>query len=90
MSVLSFDKGREYYLSTCPVCAGKALETDIEPRRLEFQCARCGGFEITVAARSAMKGMSQTHRALWLSQARQHASGRLPIALVACANEPWG
>lgn len=76
-----------YYPSTCPVCAGTALAADITVRKVDIQCARCGGYEITVAARSAMRGMSWEHRMLWLSQARQKTSDTQRIAFVACANE---
>lgn len=82
MNVLSFE--RRYFPATCPVCTGTALEADVTLRKIEFQCASCGGFEITSAARSAMKGLSQENRSLWLSQARQQGS---TIPLVACANE---
>lgn len=82
MNVLSFE--RRYYPSTCPVCAEAALEAEITLRKVEFQCASCGAFEITSAARAAMKGLSHENRAVWLSQARQQDS---TIPLVACANE---
>ena len=87
MNILPFEKGRRYYPTTCPVCAGTALEADILPRKVEFQCATCGAYEITAAARSAMKGMSQELRNLWLLQARQQASNSRQIAVIACANE---
>lgn len=87
MNILSFERARKYYPSTCPVCAGAALEADVVPRKVEFQCAFCGAYEITAAARSAMKGLSQEHRGLWLSQARQQTMNTRQIALVACANE---
>nr|WIE94671.1 hypothetical protein P9270_030655 [Mesorhizobium sp. WSM4875] len=82
MNVLSFES--RYFPSTCPVCAGMALEAEVSFRKVEFQCAHCGAFEITSAARSAMRGLSQENRAVWLSQARQQGS---TIPLVACANE---
>lgn len=82
MNILSFE--RRYYPSTCPVCAGAALEADVTPRKVEFQCASCGAFEITSAARTAMKGLSQEHRQLWMSQARLQ---NLTVPLIACANE---
>ena len=82
MNVLSFE--RRYYPSPCPICSGPALEAEIAPRKVEFQCACCGAFEITAAARSAMKGLSQENRGVWLSQARLQGS---TIPLVACANE---
>jgi predicted RNA-binding Zn-ribbon protein involved in translation (DUF1610 family) len=82
MNVLSFE--RRYFPSMCPVCAGTALEAEVALRKVEFQCASCGGFEITSAARSAMKGLSEENRSLWLSQARQQGS---TLPLVACANE---
>lgn len=82
MNVLSFE--RRYFVSTCPVCAGTALEAEVTLRKVEFQCASCGGFEITSAARSAMRGLSDENRLVWLSQARQQGS---TIPLVACANE---
>lgn len=69
MNVLPFDRGRKYYPSTCPICEGAALEADLAHRQAEFQCAFCCAYEITPAARSAMRGLSQEHRALWLSQA---------------------
>lgn len=82
MNVLSFE--RRYFPSTCPVCAGMALEAELTSRKVEFQCASCGAFEITSAARSAMRGLSQENRAVWLSRARQAGS---TIPLVDCANE---
>ncbi|RTL98602.1 MAG: hypothetical protein EKK31_25480 [Hyphomicrobiales bacterium] len=82
MNVLSFE--RRYYPSTCPVCAGVSLEAEVTPRKMEFQCATCGAFEITSAARTAMKGLSQENRQLWLSQARLPGS---TLPLIACANE---
>ncbi|MDX8527804.1 hypothetical protein RFM68_25225 [Mesorhizobium sp. MSK_1335] len=82
MNVLSFE--RRYYPSKCPICAGTALEAEITLRKVEFQCASCGAFEITSAARTAMKGLSQESRGVWLAQARQQHS---TIPLVACANE---
>ncbi|TPO12629.1 hypothetical protein [Mesorhizobium sp. B1-1-5] len=82
MNVLSFE--RRYCPSKCPICAGMALEADIALRKVEFQCASCGAFEITSAARVAMKGLSQESRGMWLSQARQQHS---TIPVVACANE---
>ena len=82
MNVLSFE--RRYYPSPCPICSGPALEAEIAPRKVEFQCACCGAFEITAAARSAMKGLSQENRGVWLSQAWLQGS---TIPLVACANE---
>lgn len=74
MNHLSFDLRKRYYPSVCPVCSGDALEVDVTPRKAEFQCPGCGAYEITLAARSAIKGMSQKHRALWLLQARKHVS----------------
>lgn len=82
MNILSFE--RRYYPSTCAVCAGTALEAEVALRKVEFQCASCGAFEITSAARTAMKALSQEHRQLWLSQARLRNS---TVPLVACANE---
>ncbi|TPI66463.1 hypothetical protein FJ420_24710 [Mesorhizobium sp. B3-1-3] len=82
MKLLPFE--RRYYPSTCPVCAGVALEAEVMLRKVEFQCAACGPFEITSAARTAMKGLSQEHRRLWLSQARLPNS---TVPLIACANE---
>ncbi|PBB86130.1 hypothetical protein CK216_13515 [Mesorhizobium sp. WSM3876] len=82
MNILPFE--RRYFPSSCPVCAGTALEAEITFRKVEFQCASCGAFEITSAARAAMKGLSQESRGVWLAQARQHGSA---IPLVACANE---
>lgn len=82
MNILSFE--RRYYPSPCPICVGAALESEITLRKVEFQCASCGAFEITSAARAAMKGLSQGSRGVWLSQARQQHS---TIPLVACANE---
>lgn len=84
MTVLSFE--RRYFPCICPVCAGMALEAEVTSRKVEFQCASCGAFEITSAARSAMKGLSAENRAVWLSQARQQGS---TIPLVACANETF-
>lgn len=86
MSVLTFE--RRYYPSPCPICDGAALEADIATRKVEFQCASCGAYEITSAARSAMKGLSQESRKLWLSQARQQATSSQRIVLIACASEP--
>lgn len=84
MNILSF--ARRYFPSKCPICAGTALEVEITTRKVEFQCASCGAFEITSAARAAMKGLSQESREVWLSQARQqHSTSTIP--LVACANE---
>lgn len=80
-------KPMRYYPSTCPVCTGTALEAYTTPRTVEFQCALCGGYEITFAAKSAMRGMSQDHRETWLAQARRQAPSRLQIALLACTNE---
>ncbi len=82
MNILPFE--RRYYPSTCPVCAGTALEAEVAFLKVEFQCASCGAFEITSAARTSMKGLSREHRQLWLSQARLQNSS---IPLVACANE---
>ena len=82
MNILSF--ASKYFPSSCPVCAGVALEAEITLRKAEFQCASCGAFEITSAARAAMKGLSQESREGWLSQARQQHS---TIPLVARANE---
>lgn len=82
MNVLSFE--RRYYPSTCPVCARVSLEAEVTARKVEFQCAACGAFEITSAARAAMKGLAREHRQLWLSQARLRAS---ILPLIACANE---
>lgn len=82
MNVLSFE--RRYYPSKCPICAGAALEAEITRRKVEFQCASCGAFEITSAARSAMKGLSSESRGVWLSQARLQLS---TMPLVTCANE---
>jgi hypothetical protein len=82
MNLLSFE--RRYYPSSCPVCAGVSLEAEITLRKVEFQCASCGAFEITSAARAAMKGLSREHRQLWLSQARLRA---FTVPLIACANE---
>jgi hypothetical protein len=82
MNMLPFE--RRYYPSSCPICAGTALEAEITLRKAEFQCASCGAFEITSAARAAMKGLSQENRGVWLSQARQQGP---TIPLVACANE---
>lgn len=83
MKTLTFE--RKYCASTCPVCSGRALEADVTPRKAEFQCSFCGAFEITLAARSAMKALSYESREVWLSQARHQVS---TIPLVACANEP--
>lgn len=82
MNVLSFE--RRYYPSKCPICAGAGLEADIALRKVEFQCASCGPFEITSPARTAMKGLSEENRRMWLSQARQQNS---TIPVLACANE---
>lgn len=82
MNVLSFE--RRYFPSSCPICAGTALEAEVTLRKVEFQCASCGGFEITSAARAAMRGLSRENRLVWLSQARRQDSA---IPLVACANE---
>ena len=82
MSLLSFE--RRYYPSTCPVCAGAALEAEVTSGKVEFQCAACGAFEITSAARAAMKALSREQRWLWLSQARLPNS---TVPLIACANE---
>lgn len=82
MKILSFE--RRYYPSTCPVCCGAALEAEITLRKVEFQCAFCGAFEITSAARTAMKGLSPRSREVWLTQARLQRS---TIPLVGCANE---
>jgi predicted RNA-binding Zn-ribbon protein involved in translation (DUF1610 family) len=82
MNILSFE--RRYFPVICPVCAGMALEAEVTPRKVEFQCASCGAFEITSAARSAMKGLSLENRAMWLSQAREQGS---TVPLIACANE---
>lgn len=60
------------------------MEAEITLRKVEFQCASCGAFEITSAARAAMKGLSQGSRGVWLSQARLQRS---TIPLIACANE---
>ncbi|MDX8527314.1 hypothetical protein RFM68_22695 [Mesorhizobium sp. MSK_1335] len=60
------------------------MEAEVALRRVEFQCASCGAFEITSAARTAIKGLSQEHRQLWLSQARLRNS---TVPLIACANE---
>lgn len=60
------------------------MEADIALRKVEFQCACCGPFEITSAARVAMKGLSEGNRRMWLSQARQQNS---TVPFVACANE---
>lgn len=86
MNVLPFE--RRYYPSTCPICEGAALEADIASRKVEFQCASCGAFEITSAARAAMKSLSRENRKLRLSQARRETPALQRIALVACANEP--
>lgn len=75
----------KYCASTCPVCSGPALEAEIALRKAEFQCSLCGAFEITPAACSAMKGLSQENREVWLSQARRQGS---TIPLIVCANEP--
>lgn len=75
-----------YYPSTCPICEETALAADIILRTVEFQCARCGGYEITAAARSAMRAMSPERRMLWLSQARLQMSGAQRIALILCAS----
>jgi hypothetical protein len=76
-----------YYPSTCPVCEETALAADVMMRTVEFQCARCGVYEITAAARSAMRAMSSERRVLWLSQARKQTSCPQRIALTICANE---
>jgi predicted RNA-binding Zn-ribbon protein involved in translation (DUF1610 family) len=86
MTVLSFE--RRYYSSACPICEGPALEAYIASRKVEFQCTSCGPYEITSAARAAMKALSRENRKLWLSQARQETPALQRIALVACANEP--
>lgn len=85
MNVLPFE--RRYYSSACPICEGPALEADIASRKVEFQCASCGAYEITSAARSAMKALSRENRKLWLIQARQESATFHRIALVSCANE---
>jgi hypothetical protein len=87
MNLLPAEETRKYYPSICPVCSGTALAGDIMPRKVEFQCARCGAYEITAAARTAMRGMSQDYRQAWLTQARQQAPSHASIALVDCANE---
>lgn len=82
MNILWFE--RRYYPSKCPICVGTALVAELTVRKVEFQCGSCGAFEITSAARTAMQGLSQEGRRVWLSQARQQHS---TIPLVACANE---
>lgn len=82
MIVLSFE--RRYHPASCPVCSGTALEAEVTLRKTEFQCACCGAFEITSAARTAMRALSQENRAVWLAQARHCHS---TIALIVCANE---
>jgi nanoRNase/pAp phosphatase (c-di-AMP/oligoRNAs hydrolase) len=87
MNVVPTEHTRRYYPSICPVCCGAALVADLVLRKVEFQCARCGAYEITAAARSAMRGMLQEHRETWLTQARQEAVNHATIVLVDCAND---
>lgn len=74
-----------YFLSTCPICSRTALEAETSSREMEFQCASCGAFEITAAARSVIRRLPFEGRGVWLAQARLQARG---MPLVACANEP--
>lgn len=75
------------YYSTCPVCGEHALQAYVGERAFEIQCGRCGAFEITRTAISAMSHRTPEQRKSWLRQARQRASW-VPIALVERANEP--
>lgn len=82
MNILT-TRGR-YYPSTCPICSNAALAAEAAHHETEIQCAACGAFEITAAARSAMKGLSAEGRSRWLAQARQQAC---TMPLIACVNE---
>jgi hypothetical protein len=79
---------KRFYPSTCPVCGEPALEAYITAQKIEFECGRCGGYGITVAAKSMMNRRSQQQRKAWLTQAREQASSNTLFALVDRANEP--
>jgi hypothetical protein len=77
-----------FYPSTCPVCGAPALEVKAAPGKLEFECCRCGGFDITNNAKAVITGRNQEQRKAWLVSARQRTSPEVAVPLIDIANEP--
>jgi hypothetical protein len=86
--MLAADPPQRFFPSTCPVCGEPALEVGIAPGRLEYECSRCGGYDITTCAKSVMNRRTEKQRKAWLARARRLVSANTLIPVIDLANEP--